>query len=181
MLTFAQNFNIYHSTFMIPMIPYGHKTAASMVILRHGSQYLLLKRIKEPFIGHYVPVGGKLEPHESPLQAAIRETFEETGIHIENPKFCGVLVESSPVKYNWTVFIYLADIPMMPPPPCPEGTLEWIKHDDILNVPTPETDWYIYKYVIDNQFFMFNAEYDDNISLLTMTDEMERITVFEKK
>ena len=79
---------------------FGYKTNASMVILRNGTSYMLLKRNKEPFIGHYVPVGGKVEPHESPIKAAIRETFEETGFTIDSPKFCGVLVESSPTKYN---------------------------------------------------------------------------------
>ena len=44
---------------------------------------MLLKRFKTPNKGLYTPVGGKLEPHESPLNAAIRETFEETGINVE--------------------------------------------------------------------------------------------------
>jgi 8-oxo-dGTP diphosphatase len=163
------------------MIPFGQKTNASMVILKNGTQYLLLKRNKEPFIDHYVPVGGKLEPHESPLQAAIRETFEETGIQIENPRFCGVLVESSPVKYNWTVFIYISEIEYIPPPPCPEGTLEWIEHDNILSVPTPTTDWFIYQYVLENKQFMFDAAYDEEINLLKMTDEIENKVVYDIK
>ena len=162
-------------------LPFGYKTNAAMVILRHGSSYLLLKRNKEPFIGHYVPVGGKVEAHETPIKAAIRETFEETGFTIENPKFCGVLVESSPAKYNWTVFIYLADIPKVPPPFCPEGTLEWIAHEDLWTVPTPETDAQVYKYVVENKPFMFNAEYDSAIHLLKMVEEIEDIIVFEKK
>ena len=162
-------------------LPFGYKTNASMVILRNGTSYLLLKRNKEPFIGHYVPVGGKVEPHETPKQAAIRETFEETGFVIENPKFCGVLVETSPAKYNWTVFIYIADIEKLPPPPCPEGTLEWIEHDDILKIPTPETDWHVYKYVVENKSFMFNAEYDAHINLVKMTEEIEDMTILNKK
>jgi 8-oxo-dGTP diphosphatase len=177
---------IFHISYFILHISYfkkmklGYKTNCSMVILRCGTSYLLLKRNKEPFIGHFVPVGGKLEPHESPLDAAIRETFEETGFVIDKPKFCGVLVESSPAKYNWTVFIYLADIEKVPPPPCPEGTLEWIEHDDILNVPTPETDWFVYKYVVEGRTFMFNAEYDADVNLLKMTEEIEEVVVFEK-
>ena len=49
--------------------PKGLKRAATMVVLRHQDQFLLLKRAKPPFIGHYLPVWGKLEPHEDPYNA----------------------------------------------------------------------------------------------------------------
>ena len=88
----------------------GLKKVASMVILKNRDRYLLLKRAKEPNKGKYLPVGGKLDPYETPLNCAIRETFEETGIRIENPKFCGTLIESSPTDYNWICYIYLAEI-----------------------------------------------------------------------
>ena len=31
----------------------------------------------------YTPVGGKIDPYESPYDAAIRETFEETVIKVD--------------------------------------------------------------------------------------------------
>ena len=160
--------------------PLGYKKNSSMVILRNGTAYLLLKRNKEPFIGHYAPVGGKIEPHESPINAAIRETFEETGLVINQPKFCGMLVESSASQYNWTIFIYVADIEKVPPPPCPEGALEWIEHHDLLNVLIPETDGYVYTYILDNKPFMFDAQYDGDAQVLKMTEDFENILIFEK-
>ncbi|MEO0041587.1 MAG: hypothetical protein RL329_1035 [Bacteroidota bacterium] len=160
------------------MIQLGYKTNSSIVLLRHGTAYLLLKRHKEPFIGHYVPVGGKLEPYESPIQAAKRETYEETGLVIEKPKFCGILVETSPTKFNWTLFVYSADIPYIEPPFCPEGTLEWIEHQALLKVQTPQTDYKIYEYVVANKPFMFNAEYDEQMHLLKMTEEIEDISIY---
>jgi 8-oxo-dGTP diphosphatase len=39
---------------------------------------MLLRRLKEPHRDNYTPVG-KIEPFENPLDAVIRETFEETG------------------------------------------------------------------------------------------------------
>ena len=60
----------------------GIKRTAAMIVLRHGEEFLLLRRNKEPNAGCYVPVGGKLEPHERPVDAAIRETREEAGLHI---------------------------------------------------------------------------------------------------
>ena len=34
-------------------------------------------------LGKWLPPGGKIDPNEIPDEAAIRETFEETGIHIQ--------------------------------------------------------------------------------------------------
>ena len=150
----------------------GIKKIASMVILKHGTKYLLLKRAKAPNQGMYLPVGGKLDPYETPVACAIRETKEETGIDIENPKFCGTLVETSPTKYNWLCYIYLAEIEDMPPPPCDEGILEWIEEDNLLFVPTPPTDLCIYRYVKAGQHFAFSAEYDENLKMLCMVDEI---------
>lgn len=144
-----------------------------MVVLRQQNQFLLLKRANEPNIGMYVPVGGKLEPYESPLAAAIRETYEETGIKIDSPKYCGVLIESSPTKYNWQCNIYLADIAYQAPPFCDEGILEWIPFEDVLNVPTPPTDWHIYQYIMQNKPFAFDAIYDKDLNMLELREEIE--------
>ena len=154
---------------------HGIKKIASMVILRHQNRFLLLKRGKAPNKGMYVPVGGKLEAFETPLRAAIRETFEETGIKINAPRFCGTLIESSPTAYNWMCYIYIAEIEDRPPPFCNEGILEWIAIDDLLKVPTPPTDWLIYKYVLEHKTFAFSAEYDKDLNLLRMVEEIEGV------
>ena len=161
-------------------IPVGLKKTAAMVILRHQEEFLLLKRAKMPNQGMYVPVGGKLEPYERPLAAAVRETFEETGIQVNQLKYCGVLVESSPTTYNWQCHIYLADISKVPPPPCDEGELEWIAHDQILNVPTPPTDWFIYKYLTEGRPFAMDADYDDQLNMLELREEIEGVVLWKK-
>ena len=81
-------------------IPLGIKKVASMCVLKNEDKFLLLKRANEPNKGMYVPVGGKLDPFESAYKAVLRETKEETGITLKNAKFCGTLIESSPVKCN---------------------------------------------------------------------------------
>lgn len=154
-------------------IPLGLKRTAAMVVLRYQRSFLLLKRIKEPHIGKYVPVGGKLDPFEDPYSAALRETYEETGIAVQQLKYGGVLIESSPTKYNWQCNIYMADIEWQVPPPCDEGTLEWISYKDIPNISTPETDWQIYQYLMREQAFALNAIYDKDLNLLSMVEEIE--------
>ena len=155
------------------MIKTGLKRAGTLCILRNNDKFLLLKRKNEPNRGKITPVGGKLEPFESPLNAAIRETAEETGIILDTMKFCGMLTESSPSEYNWILYVYLADIDLIEPPDCDEGTLAWLSYYDILNVPTPGTDYFIYSYIRQNRKFAFTAEYNSDLELVSMTDEFE--------
>ncbi|MBA5793627.1 NUDIX domain-containing protein [Flavobacterium sp. xlx-214] len=154
-------------------VPVGLKRTATLCVLKHNNQFLLLKRLKEPNKDQYTPVGGKLDPFESPLQAAIRETFEETGIKVTTMKYCGTLTETSPTKYNWINYVYIAEIDFIEPPFCNEGTLNWIAFDDLLKVPTPKTDWFIYKYILDNKPFAFSALYNEDLDLLSMIEEIE--------
>jgi 8-oxo-dGTP diphosphatase len=153
----------------------GHKQPAVLVILKSEEKFLLLKRKKPPNEGKYTPVGGKLDPYESPHKTAIRETFEETGIHISDPIYCGIMVESSPTKYNWICFVYLSDIEYQSPPDCNEGELEWIPLTQLSDIPTPETDRFIYQYVSESKKFMFNVEYDHNLNILEMSEEIQNI------
>jgi 8-oxo-dGTP diphosphatase len=158
-------------------VPFGLKRTATLCILKNKNAFLLLKRYKEPHKGSYTPVGGKLNPFESPLKAAMREVFEETGIKVPSLKFCGMLTESSPTEYNWTGYVYMAEIEFFAPPNCNEGVLEWIHFDELLKVPTPKTDWYIYKYMLTNKPFCFNAEYDDALNILSMEEEIEGLII----
>ena len=159
-------------------IPIGLKRTAAMVVLRNGEQLLLLRRAKPPHIGKYVPVGGKLDPFERPMDAARRETLEETGIRVDNLRYCGILTETSPGDYNWQCHIYLADIDYLPPPPCDEGTLEWIAFDDLASIPTPPTDLLIYQYIVEERVFALDALYDEALNLLEMTEEIAGERVF---
>lgn len=148
-----------------------------MVVLRNQDDFLLLKRNKAPHHGKYVPVGGKLEPYEDPYSAARRELREETGIEPQRLRYCGHLMESSPVAYNWQCNIYLADIPRITPPPCDEGNLEWIAFDQLEQIPTPPTDACIYQFIREGRVFALNAIYDEQLNLIRMEEEIrgERI------
>jgi 8-oxo-dGTP diphosphatase len=60
--------------------------------------------------------------------------------------------ETSPTKYNWISYVYIAQIDYIEPPLSDEGTLTWISFDELLNVPTPKTDWYIYSIYLMEKF-----------------------------
>jgi 8-oxo-dGTP diphosphatase len=151
----------------------GIKRNAVMIVLQHDRQFLMLKRAKPPHQGKFTPVGGKIEPHENPIQAALRETWEETGIELPSLRYAGSIIETAPNNYNWNCLIFQADIPMLPPPPCDEGELYWVAFEDIPNLPAPETDWFIFKYILDGKPFMFNADYNEQLEMLNLREEIE--------
>tara|TARA_B100000287_G_scaffold413082_1_gene444228 strand:+ start:52 stop:534 length:483 start_codon:yes stop_codon:yes gene_type:complete len=151
---------------------HGLKKIATLCVLRFKNKFLLLKRFNEPNKGKYVPVGGKLKQYESPKDGVIRETFEETGIIIKDPKFFGILTESSPTNYNWISFIFSSKIKFIDPPISDEGKLEWIEYDKIKNLPTPLTDHHIYKFILQKNKFIINAKYDKKLKLIEMFEEI---------
>jgi len=157
----------------------GFKQPAVIVILKSDDRFLLLKRKKSPNKDKYTPVGGKIDPFESPYKAAIRESYEETGIKVTDLKYCGLMVESSPTKYNWICFVYLSEIEYILPPECNEGELHWIPLTSLSEIPTPTTDRFIYEYVAKSKNFMFNVEYDQELNIIKMNEEIANKIIIE--
>jgi 8-oxo-dGTP pyrophosphatase MutT (NUDIX family) len=62
----------------------GLKKVAVICILKHQDIFLLLERLKEPNKDSFMPLGGKIDPFETPLDTAKRETWEESGIVVED-------------------------------------------------------------------------------------------------
>jgi mutator protein MutT len=56
--------------------------AALAVVIRDG-QALLVRRAHQPDMGKWGFPGGKIEPGETVRDAAVRELFEETGLHAQ--------------------------------------------------------------------------------------------------
>jgi 8-oxo-dGTP diphosphatase len=150
----------------------GLKKVATLCVLRCENQFLLLKRFKEPNKDQFTPVGGKIEPFESPRQGVIRETWEETGIALSEIHFAGILTETSPTKYNWISYVYVADIPYQNPPFCPEGILEWIFFPNLSSIPTPPTDFFLYEYIAKSIPFAFSGIYNENLELTSLVEEI---------
>lgn len=62
---------------MVQIIP-----AAGVIIVNDKGQILLVQRGHQPQMGKWTVPGGRLEAGETPEQAAVREAFEETGLHV---------------------------------------------------------------------------------------------------
>ncbi|WP_333863200.1 NUDIX hydrolase [Sphingobacterium sp.] len=155
----------------------GLKRIATLCILRNKDRFLLLRRFKEPNKDMYVPVGGKIDPFENPDDAVVREVMEETGIRITSKQFCGILTETSPIKYNWISYVYVSDIEFVEAPYCNEGDLEWISTAQLESIPTPITDLYIYDYIAKGELFAFNTIYDSDLNLTGLWEQFSNTKI----
>jgi ADP-ribose pyrophosphatase YjhB (NUDIX family) len=82
--------------------------AVSVAVVR-GKTVLLVKRARPPSQGVYAFPGGKVEPGETLVQAAVRELLEETGLRaIDYRPLRDIHIDGSgenhPVDYLLTVF-----------------------------------------------------------------------------
>ncbi len=59
-------------------------------IVRKGNMLLMGERFGSHGEGTWSIPGGHLEYGETPEETAIRETLEETGVHVKNPRFLAV-------------------------------------------------------------------------------------------
>lgn len=77
--------------------------------------------------------GGHVEPGESFTEAAIRETWEETGLIIEDPRLCGVKQFQTADNARYVVFFYKATRYHGTLHASNEGEVFWISRDDLAN------------------------------------------------
>lgn len=77
--------------------------------------------------------GGHVEPTEPFTQAAIRETYEETGLLIENPCLCGVKQFQTKNNTRYVVFLYKANRFSGTVTSSDEGEVFWVKRNELQN------------------------------------------------
>ena len=65
------------------------RVGVACLVTRHG-RLLLLRRQRSHGAGSWSPPGGHLDFGESLEACAIRETMEETGLHVADPRFVAV-------------------------------------------------------------------------------------------
>lgn len=74
-------------------IQYRNAKPCAGVLVERGGRLLLARRGIEPQLGAWDVVGGFVQPHEHPRQAAIREALEETGLRVELRELVGMYVD----------------------------------------------------------------------------------------
>lgn len=108
-------------------------------VLVHEGKIVLIKRGNEPSRGKWTIPGGLVELAESPEQAVIRETKEETCLDAENPSLIDVvsnvdLDEKGRVKYHYVIIDYLVHVKGGTIKAASDAVdLRWVPFDEVEN------------------------------------------------
>lgn len=124
----------------------------SIYILKEEEILLLFRNKKEIDInkGKYIGVGGHIEEGETPLEAIVREVKEETNLDIVNPPL-RALVHFYFDDFIEHMYLYSSTSFSGEMKECNEGTLYWIKKDNIKNINMWEGDKYFLYPILDNK------------------------------
>lgn len=137
---------------MSQSLPY--KISVLVFLENRAGELLLMLRAKQPNLGIWSPIGGKLEmaTGESPFQCAVREIGEEVGLQVAESDLhlFAVVAEKAYQGHNhWLMFLFNCKRPIEAlPPDIDEGKFAFWSRADINKLEIPETDaaalWPIY-------------------------------------
>jgi 8-oxo-dGTP diphosphatase len=137
---------------MTPTLPY--KISVLVFIENTAGELLLMLRAKQPNLGVWSPIGGKLEmaTGESPFECAVRETGEETGLVIGGEDlhlFAMIAEKAYQGDTHWLMFLFRCKKPIgAMPADISEGRFGFFSREQVKTMPIPETDkaalWPIY-------------------------------------
>lgn len=115
----------------------------TLCYIEKDGKYLMLHRIKKKNdVNHdkWIGPGGKFEEGESPEDCVLREVKEETGLTLISPEYRGIVTFVSDQSETEWMHLFYANRFTGTPIECDEGTLEWIKKEDLYALPHWEGD-----------------------------------------
>lgn len=125
--------------------------------------YLMLHRVKKENDlnrDKWVGIGGKFEDKESPEEANLRETLEETGLTLKNAEYRGIVTFVSDKWETEYMHIFYADEFEGTVKECDEGELCWVNKKDIYSLPIWEGDKIFLRLLEEKTpFFSLKLEY----------------------
>jgi len=146
----------YNGRFARPAMPYTPIVATlGYVLSPDRTQVLMIHRNARPddqHLGKYNGLGGKMEPGEDIAACMRREIREEAGIECLSMQLRGTLNWPGFGKQgeDWLGFIFLVDrYEGTPLARNPEGTLEWVARERLMELPMWEGDRHFLPLVFD--------------------------------
>jgi 8-oxo-dGTP diphosphatase len=136
---------------------------ATLCYIKHNGCTLMVhrnKKINDIHEGKWNGLGGKFEVGETPEECVTREVLEESGLAIQNPKYCGLLVFTNFKGNDWYVFVFTARDFTGELIDSPEGKLEWIPDEKLLDLNLWKSDRIFFPWIDEGQLFSAKFEYE---------------------
>jgi 8-oxo-dGTP diphosphatase len=118
------------------------------------------KKANDIHEGKWNGLGGKFEAGETPEECVIREVLEESGLSIQSPKYCGLLLFTNFKGNDWYVFVFTATQFTGELIDSPEGKLEWILDEKLLDLNLWKSDPIFFSWIQDGKFFSAKFQYE---------------------
>ena len=141
----------------------------TLIMVENEKGQLLVEDRKDPSWPGICFPGGHVEPGEAFTTAAIRETYEETGLTISDPRLVGVKQFQTKHDERYVVFFYKATKFTGTLTSSDEGEVFWIEREELTNRPMV-TDFLEMLKVFDspdlNEFYYYKEENGWGLKLL---------------
>jgi 8-oxo-dGTP diphosphatase len=121
-----------------------------------------IKKENDMHLGKWNGLGGKLEPGETPEECALREICEESGLLAHNPHLKGFLTFPGFANdEDWYAFVFVVHDFEGELVESPEGILQWIDDDELLQLNLWEGDLIFLPWLQQEGFFSGKFVYED--------------------
>ena len=118
--------------------------STTLCYIEQDGKYLMIHRVKKAFDENkdkWIGIGGKFEAGESPFDCVRREMKEETGLVAGKLNYRGIITfVSDEYGTEYMHLFHTDDFSGELISSCPEGNLEWVDKDHIINLPLWEGD-----------------------------------------
>lgn len=135
----------------------------TLCYIEQDQKYLMMHRVKKAHdVNHdkWIGVGGHFEADETPEECLLREVKEETGLTLENYRLRGVITFLCDHWQTEYMFLFTADQFSGELTDCDEGTLEWIRKEDVYKLPIWEGDKIFFRLLEEQEgFFSLKLRY----------------------
>lgn len=154
------------------------KETSLVHIIKDGCVLMLHRIRKKHDINHdkWIGVGGKFEWGESPEECMRREVYEETGLLIDEYRYCGIVTFVSDEEDMEYMHLFVVtgfhdtqgtfvkngrSLPESGPlrlKNCDEGELEWLPKSELTRIPHWEGDRLFLSMIMDREFPFFSMK-----------------------
>ena len=127
---------------------------SSLCYLEQNGKYLMMYRNKKSNDlnqGKWIGIGGKFEEGETPEECMLREVKEETGFSLIRYRYRGLVTFVQKGQETEYMHLFTADQWKGVPIECKEGTLSWVKKEEVSKLDIWEGDRVFFQLLNERQ------------------------------